>query len=40
MALSGCEVMGDIFKAEVWVGAILLIAIIGIIVWVVSKARE
>ena len=40
MALTGCEVMEDIFKAEVWVGAILLIAIIGIIVWVVSKARE
>ena len=35
----GCELVGDIFQAGVWVGAILVIGIIGIIVWMVSKAR-
>ena len=36
----GCELVGDIFQAGVWVGAILVIGIIGIIVWMVSKARS
>lgn len=39
VALTGCELVGDIFEAGVWVGAILVIAIIGVIVWVVAKAR-
>ena len=38
MVLTGCEVIGDIFKAGVWVGALLVIGIIGLIVWAVSKA--
>jgi hypothetical protein len=39
VALSGCEVIGDIFQAGVWVGAILVIGIIALIVWLVSKAK-
>jgi TRAP-type C4-dicarboxylate transport system permease large subunit len=38
-ALSGCEAIGDIFQAGVWVGAILVIGIIALIVWLVSKAK-
>jgi len=37
--LSGCEVIGDIFQAGVWVGVILVIAVIGVIVWIVLKTR-
>jgi len=37
-ALSGCEIIGDIFKAGVWVGVLLVLGFIGIIVWLVSKA--
>jgi hypothetical protein len=37
--LVGCEVVGDIFQAGVWVGIILVIGIIGFIVWMVSKSR-
>ena len=33
LALSGCEIVGDIFKAGVWVGVLLVLAVIGIIVW-------
>ena len=40
MALTGCEVIGGIFKAGVWVGALLVIGIIGLIVWAVSKAAS
>jgi hypothetical protein len=38
LALGGCELIGDIFKAGVWVGALLVIGIIGLIIWMVSKA--
>lgn len=39
MAMTGCELIGDIFQAGVWVGALLVIAVIGIVVWLVSKSR-
>ena len=38
VAFAGCEVIGDVFKAGVWVGAVVVIGIIGFIVWAVSKA--
>jgi hypothetical protein len=39
LTLTGCEVVGDIFKAGVWVGVILVVAVIAIIAWLVSKSR-
>jgi hypothetical protein len=36
--LNGCELIGDIFKAGVWVGVIGVVVVIGIIVWIISKA--
>jgi hypothetical protein len=39
LPLSGCQVIGDIFKAGVWVGLILVIVVVGVIAWVVSKSR-
>jgi uncharacterized membrane protein YkvI len=39
VAVTGCELIGDIFQAGVWVGALLVIAVIGIVVWLVSKSR-
>lgn len=38
VALSGCEIVGDIFKAGVWVGVLVVVGVIGIIIWLVSKA--
>lgn len=35
--LTGCEVIGDIFKAGVWTGTILVVLIIAIVIWVISK---
>jgi uncharacterized membrane protein len=40
VSLAGCELAGDIFKAGVWVGALLVIAIIGVIVWAVFRGRS
>jgi uncharacterized membrane protein YkvI len=37
VSLAGCELVGDIFKAGVWVGAILVIGIIGLVIWMFSK---
>ena len=37
VTLSSCEVIGDIFKAGMWVGIILVVAIILLILWIVRK---
>ncbi len=39
LTLSGCELIGDIFKAGVWVGVILVLVVVAIIGWIVSKSR-
>ena len=36
--LGSCQAIGDIFKAGVWVGIIVVVAIVAIIFWLVSKA--
>lgn len=40
MAASGCEMIGDIFEAGVWVGVILVAVVLGAIAFVVSKVRR
>jgi uncharacterized membrane protein YkvI len=37
VTLAGCELAGDIFQAGVWVGALLVVGIIALIIWMVSK---
>jgi hypothetical protein len=39
IGLSGCEVVGGIFKAGVWVGALAVILVIAIIGFIAVKAR-
>jgi hypothetical protein len=39
VALTGCEAIGDIFKAGVWVGVVLVMLVIGIIVWLVTRSK-
>ncbi len=38
--LSSCQAIGDIFKAGVWVGVIIVAVIIGVILWLVGKAKK
>lgn len=40
MSLTSCELVGDIFEAGMTVGVILVLAIIGIVVWLVVKMRR
>ena len=37
--LPGCELVGDIFEAGVWVGVILVILIVGLVVWLFARGR-
>ena len=37
-ALGGCELAGDIFKAGVWVGMLLVVGAVALIIWLISKA--
>ena len=36
MALSGCEIIGGIFKAGAAVGIIAVLVVLGIIIWIIS----
>ena len=38
--LSSCEVIGDIFEVGVWVGIIIVVAVIALIWWIVSRFRK
>jgi cytosine/uracil/thiamine/allantoin permease len=38
--LSGCSVVGGIFKAGVWVGVLLVILVIGLIIYLVSRGSN
>lgn len=40
LSLSSCQIAGGIFKAGVWVGIIIVVAIIAIIVMVIGKAGK
>jgi len=35
--LNSCAVVGGIFKAGVWVGILIVVFIIGIIIWLVTR---
>ena len=39
-ALGGCEVVGTIFEVGMWVGIIIVVAIVALIGFIVSKFRR
>lgn len=34
---SSCAVIEGVFKAGVWVGVLVVVAIIGVIIWIISR---
>jgi hypothetical protein len=40
LGLSGCEIVGDIFQAGVWVGVLLVVGVIALIIWMVSGRKS
>ena len=37
LALAGCTIVEGIFKAGVWVGVLLVVGVIVLLVWLLSK---
>ena len=37
---TSCQAIADIFKAGVWVGVLLVVLVVGIIFWLIGKARK
>lgn len=35
--LSGCQAIGDIFEAGVWVGVVVVVLVIVFIFWIIKK---
>ncbi|KGE14820.1 hypothetical protein DI53_1320 [Sphingobacterium deserti] len=35
--LTSCQLIGDIFKAGVWSGVILVVVVIAVIIWIIAK---
>lgn len=40
LTLTSCEVIGNIFKAGVWVGVLIVVGILALIFWLVSRGRK
>jgi hypothetical protein len=40
LMLGGCELIGNIFEAGVWTGIILIVVVIALIGFVVSKSKR
>ncbi len=37
---SSCEAIAGIFKAGMWVGVIIVVLIIALVLWLISKAKK
>ena len=37
--LAGCELIGDVFQAGMWVGAIVIVLIVAIVGFIAAKLR-
>jgi len=40
ITVDSCKIIGDIFKAGVWVGILLVVLVVGIIFWLINKAKK
>jgi hypothetical protein len=37
ISLSSCQLIGDIFKAGVWSGILLVVVVVGIIIFIIAR---
>lgn len=37
VAFSSCQAIGDIFKAGIWSGIIIVVVIVAVIIWIFSR---
>lgn len=38
--LAGCELVGDIFQAGIWVGILVVVGIIGLVFWLFGRRKS
>ncbi len=38
--LTSCEAVGDVFKAGIWMGIIIVVLVVGLIFWLINKAKK
>ncbi|HET6566436.1 MAG TPA: hypothetical protein VFG50_00620 [Rhodothermales bacterium] len=38
--LTGCEIIGDIFKVGFWIGVVIVAIVVAVIFWVVRFVRK
>jgi len=38
--LSSCQAIGDIFKAGMWVGVIVVVLVVALVLWLIGKMRR
>jgi hypothetical protein len=38
--LSSCQALGDIFKAGMWMGVIIVVIVIALVLWLIGKMRR
>jgi len=39
IGVSGCEFIGDVFQAGVWVGVLLVAGVIALVVWMIARPK-
>ena len=37
LTLSSCQIIGDIFKAGVWAGVLMVVVVVGLVIFVLAK---
>ncbi len=37
---TSCEAVGDVFKAGIWMGIIIVVLVVGLIFWLINKAKK
>ncbi|MBW8360536.1 MAG: phosphatidate cytidylyltransferase [Weeksellaceae bacterium] len=40
LTLTGCDAIGTIFEAGMWWGIILVVAVVGLILWFLTKGKK
>ncbi len=38
--LAGCEMVGEVFKAGMWIGVIVVVAVVALVLWLLRKMRR
>jgi len=38
--VAGCELAAGIFKAGVWVGIIMVVLVVGVVAWLVTRVKS